>query len=370
MPDSLINDFRQAFNACQHRTARNLDAGLKQRFQQLADSLDDDETSDLYGSGALIEALETEVAELLGKEAAVFLPSGTMAQPIALKIWSEAARTPYVAMHSTSHVLLHEHNGYQALYGLHGVTIGQNHQVPTLEDLQQAALNPLAAVLLELPMREIGGQLPPWDDLVAQTQWLKAQGIRVHMDGARLWQCPAAYDKSLADIAALFDSVYVSFYKDLGGLAGACLVGDQTFIDKARIWIRRAGGNLYSLAPYVVAAREGLKTHLPQMPKRREQAIWLAGQLNALPGISTWPRVPQTNMFRLRLRGDANSVLPAMIKWMQATGIGILTPPYEVGEDYMMTELTIGDGFNTLPEEDWLRHIASFGDLLRSVISD
>ena len=369
MPDSLLKDFRQAFNACQHRTARNLNTGLKQRFQQLADSLNDDETSDLYGSGALIEALEADVAEKLGKEAAVFLPSGTMAQPIALKIWSEAARSPYVAMHSTSHVLLHEHQGYQALYGLHGVTLGQSHRVPTLDDLQQAALNPLAAVLLELPMREIGGQLPQWDDLVAQTAWLKAQGIRVHMDGARLWQCPPAYQKSLADICALFDSIYVSFYKDLGGLAGACLVGDQGFIDKARIWIRRAGGNLYSLAPYVVAAREGLKTHLPQIPKRREQAIWLAGQLNGLPGISTWPRVPQTNMFRLRLRGEADSLLPAITEWMQATGVGILTPPYEVGEGYLMSELTIGDAFSELSESEWRHKIEALGDVLKKVTS-
>lgn len=364
MPKTALDNFRHTFNTCRYRTARHTDASLKQRFQQLADSIDENETSDLYGGGKLIEALEADVAERLGKEAAVFLPSGTMAQPIALKIWSESACTPYVAMHSTSHVLLHEHNSYQALYDLQSVTLGQPHRVPTLGDLKQAALNPLAAVLLELPMREIGGQLPDWDDLVAQTTWLKEQGIRVHMDGARLWQCPAAYDKSLADICDLFDSVYVSFYKDLGGLAGACLVGDQSFIDKARLWIRRAGGNLFSLAPYVVAAREGLKAHLPEMAQRREQAIWLAEQLNAVNGIRTWPRVPQTNMFRLRLEGEADQVLPAISAWMQSSNVAILTPPYEIGEGYMMSELSIGDAFGALSELEWQQQIQAFGDVL------
>lgn len=364
MTDTAVTDFRDAFNACRHRTARHTDPSLKQRFQQLADSIDEDETPDLYGTGKLIEAFESDIADQLGKQAAVFLPSGTMAQPIALKIWADAARSPYVAMHSTSHVLLHEHNGYQALYQLQSVTLGSSHRVPTLADLKQAALNPLAAVLLELPMREIGGQLPGWDELVEQTGWLRKQGIRVHMDGARLWQCPAAYQRSLPEICDLFDSVYVSFYKDLGGIAGACLVGDQAFIDRARVWIRRAGGNLYSLAPYVVSAREGLAKHLPQMPQRLDQARWLAEQLNALPAVQTWPRVPHTNMFRLRLDGEADQVLPAITDWMQSSGVAILTPPYEVGEGYMMCELNIGDAFGVLSEQEWLHQIKAFDEVL------
>jgi threonine aldolase len=73
---------------------------------------------------------------------------------------------------------------------------------------------------LELPQREIGGLLPEWDDLVAQAAWTRERGIALHLDGARLWEAAPFYERSYAEIAGLFDSVYVSFYKGLGALAG------------------------------------------------------------------------------------------------------------------------------------------------------
>ena len=283
-----------------------------------------------------------------------------MAQPIALKIWSQTHQTPYVALHGTSHLQLHEHDAYQTLYGLNGVTLGERHRVPTLADIKTAALNPLAAVLLELPMREIGGQLPAWQDLVEQSTWLQENGIARHMDGARVWQCPAAYGKSLAQIAELFDSLYVSFYKDLGGISGACLIGDATFIDKAKLWVRRAGGNLYALFPYVVAAREGLSKHLPNLAQRRTQAQWLACELNKIPFLSTWPIVPQTNMFRLRIMMKPDLFLTNTTQWMRDNHVSIVTPPFEVGEDYALSELTIGDAFSDLTQQAWLEKIERF----------
>ena len=107
------------------------------------------------------------------------MPSGTMAQPIALRIWADLARTDYVALHATSHVALHEYNSYQVLWQLKGCELGESHRVPLLEDLKAVARDPLAAVLLELPMREIGGQLPQWDELVRQSDWAREQGIKL-----------------------------------------------------------------------------------------------------------------------------------------------------------------------------------------------
>jgi threonine aldolase len=363
MSDALAT-FRKAFNQCEFSAARHSSISLKKTLQRVADSVQDDETFDVYGTGALIEDFESDVAQMLGKESAVFLPSGTLAQPIALKIWSDLARSPYVGLHATSHVELHEHKGYQALYDLQGVIVGQAHCVPTLEDIKAAAANPLAALLWELPMREIGGQLPSWDALVTLTQWAKEQGIRCHMDGARLWQCPTAYGKTLAEISDLFDSVYVSFYKDLGGISGAILAGDEDFIQTAKVWCRRAGGNLYSLAPYILAAREGLKHHLPQLPERQTQAIWLAEKLNKLKGISTWPSTPQTNMFRVRIDLSPESFLEKTTQWMKTSKVSIVTPPYEVGHNYCMSEINIGDAFSKLSKEEWAEHIERFSRIL------
>ena len=109
---------------------------------------------------------------------------------------------------------------------------------------------PLSAIVLELPMREIGGQLPLWEDLVKQRDIAKSRSTKLHLDGARLWETRAFYrDQSYADIAALFDLVYVSFYKGIGGLAGAMLLGDEAFIAEARVWLTRHGGTIFQQYP-------------------------------------------------------------------------------------------------------------------------
>src|SRR4029453_15083491 len=113
-------------------------------------------------------------------------------------------------------------------------------------------------LLLELPQREIGGRLPEWDDLLAQVEWARARQIALHLDGARLWEAQPFYDRPHAEIAGLFDSVYVSFYKGLGGMGGAALAADAGTIAEARVWLRRHGGNLVTLHPFVVAAERAL----------------------------------------------------------------------------------------------------------------
>src|SRR4029453_12776628 len=93
----------------------------------------------------------------------------------------------------------------------------------------------LAALLVELPAREIGGQLPTWDELNELSELARARGVHLHMDGARLWEAREAYaPRSLADICALFDSVYVSFYKGIGALAGATVPGPAHIAPRRR----------------------------------------------------------------------------------------------------------------------------------------
>src|SRR6185437_1694219 len=233
--------------------------------------------------------------ELLGKEAAVFMPSGTMAQQIALRVWSERKQCRTVGFHPTCHLEIHEQKGYQALHGLRGRLVGNAHQVITLDDVK-AIHEPLAALLLELPLREIGGQLPGWDDLGAQSDWAREHNIAMHMDGARLWESGPYYGRSYAEIAALFDTVYVSFYKGIGGIAGATLAGPADFIAEARVWQRRHGGNLVQLYPYVIAAREGLRLRLPRFAGYHERALRIAQALGEVPGVIIKPTPPQTNM--------------------------------------------------------------------------
>ena len=335
---------RQAFLQCERSVFRHSPQTLRAELLALAESVGADEQPDVYGEGALIEDFEREVAALLGKEAVVFMPSGTMAQQIALRIWSERTGRRTVAFHPTCHLELHERKGYQLLHGLHGALVGDADRVITMADLR-ATPEPLAALLLELPQREIGGQLPEWDELVEQTAWARSRGAAAHMDGARLWEAAPYYRRDYAEVAGLFDSVYVSFYKGIGAIAGAALAGPADFVAEARIWLRRHGGNLVHLYPYVLSARAGLRERLPRFASYHERAVEIAAALSRIDGIILKPGVPQTHMAHVYLRGDLETLLEASAELAREQRVALFTAlrPAPV-PGYGMFEMTIGDG--------------------------
>jgi threonine aldolase len=275
---------------------------------------------DRYGEGGPVAALEAEVRKLLKKPAAVFMPSGTMAQQIALRIHADRRGTRAVAFHPTCHLELHEDKAYQRLHNLVGVKIGGSRRLLTLDDLR-GVKEPLAAVLFELPQREIGGCLPSWSDLRKQVDFVRREGAAVHLDGARLWESAPFYGKSLAQIAALFDTVYVSFYKGLGGLAGCCLAGPEDAIGEARAWRKRMGGTLYGLWPNAGAGLAGLRRHLPLMPRYYEHARAIAKELRSLPKVEVLPDPPQTPMMHLLLRVDEKAMRAAACRIARDRGI-------------------------------------------------
>ena len=300
--------------------------GPRGSMLEVAEATAEDERWDRYGSGERIERLERRVAELLGTEAAVFMPSGTMAQPIALRIWTERRRCRTVAFHPTCHLELHEEKGYERLHGLHGTLVGDPNRLITVEDLE-AIREPVAALLLELPQREIGGLLPSWDDLGAQITWARERETALHMDGARLWEAQPFYDRSHAEIAGLFDSVYVSFYKGLGGIAGAALAGDAALVEEARVWQRRQGGNLVTLHPFVVAAELALDARLERMPVHREHARAIAAALSDVDGLEVVPDPPQTPLFHVLLRGDRERLADAALAVAEERKVFLFADP-------------------------------------------
>jgi threonine aldolase len=299
---------------------------MRQRLDALAAAADDAERADRYGEGERLGRLERRVADLLGKETAVFMPSGTMAQQIALRIWCERGARPTVAFHPTCHLELHEEKGYERLHGLHGTLVGDPHRLIELGDLE-ALREPVAALLLELPQREIGGLLPEWEDLVAQTDWAREHGVALHLDGARLWEAQPFYGRPHAELAGLFDSVYVSFYKGLGGMAGAILAGDAEFVAEARVWQRRHGGTLVTVAPYVIAAETALEERLERMPAYLEHARALAAALATLDGVEVVPDPPQTPLFHVHLDGARDALVDAALTVAEQRKVFLFADP-------------------------------------------
>ncbi len=346
------SDADTVFRACTRFLTGHYRRRPRQVLEALAAATDLDLEADRYGTGDLIARFEAEVAGLLGKEAAVFMPSGTMCQQIALRLHADRRGVRNVAMHPRNHLDRHEHHAYARLHGLHGLPVGDPDRLLTLDDLGAVA-EPLGALLLELPQREIGGQLPAWDELEAITGWARERGIPLHLDGARLWESGPFYGREYSRIAALFDTVYVSFYKGLGGIAGAALAGPGDLIAEARVWQRRHGGNLVSLYPYVLAARQGLADRLSRMAVYHARAREIAAALASFPQIAIVPDPPHTNMMHLYLRGDRDRLLSAALDTARQTGVWLFD---RLGASplpgYHKFELTVGDATLDLSVEE------------------
>ncbi|WP_404409466.1 threonine aldolase [Pseudidiomarina marina] len=351
--------YQQAARQAQWSILRHPPESMAQVLRQVAERSESVLEPDVYGSGALIESFEAKIANMLGKPAGLFLPSGTLAQPMALKIHSEASQKQQIGLHPTSHLVLHEQDGYQQLWGLQGQLLGNAEKVLTLDDLKQANTADLAAIVLELPMREIGGQLPTWDDLQAQVKWARTQNIAVHIDGARLWHCPAYYQRSLAEICELADSVYVSLYKDIGGIAGAVLAGTEAFIAEAKRWSRRAGGNLISMYPYILAAEKGLEENLSSIDDAVHYAQKLGPLLEAIEGVRVKPKQPQAAMFHLHIDREEDALIQAMTDYANTTGVVVLPLPRARKNGQCICEISVGRRTMQQPPEFWHEHLSA-----------
>jgi threonine aldolase len=364
LTERFKSDYQAILKKCDSTLFRHPQLSTAERLQALIPLANQYPDADVYGQGGLVREFEAEVATKLGQEDAIFLPSGTMAQVMALRIWAEEKNNNTVAFHPSSHLQLHEQNAYQVLHGLQSVLLGQPDKVIALVDIEIINTD-IAALLIELPMREIGGQLPSWEQLQSQSEWARQQNVAFHLDGARLWSCESYYQKSLSEIASLFDSVYVSFYKDLDGIAGAVLAGSKYFIDKARIWSRRCGGNLITQFPDVLAAKIGLDKHLPLMPEYVDKAGRIAEFFNQQDNIRVIPKLPPCNLFHLVISQTDSELMPKVAKWFQQNDIALLPLPRTCDKNYSRFEITIGQNGIALSNEQWKTAIKSFADFIR-----
>ncbi|MEI8410942.1 MULTISPECIES: threonine aldolase family protein [unclassified Kribbella] len=293
------------------------------RLRQLTEAATEDKP-DMYGDGGDVTALEQEVAELLGKPAAVFMPTGVIAQQSVLRVYADRAGTSRVAVHGLSHLLVHELNALEEVHRLRIERLTSEPRQPRPDELA-AIPGKLAAVTLELPLRDAGFVLPTWDELVVFAESCAERGVPLHLDGARLWESTPYLEHSLAEVAALASSVYVSFYKVLGGLSGAALAGPEDVIAEVRRWQRRLGGNLFTLFPYAVSAREGLRDVLPQMGDLYQRAVELSMALQS-EGFRVFPEPPHTNSFRVYAPRAADAIERTAVERMEATREAICQP--------------------------------------------
>ena len=315
--------------------------GLVQPADLLA-TISADVAIDNYGDGGVVADLEQHVAELLGKPAAVFLPSGTMAQGATLRVHADRRTSRTVLWHPACHLENHEGQAHARLHQLVGRPVGELDRLVTLADLDGVA-EPVAALLLELPQRDLGGQQPSWEELTAQVGWARDRGAAVHLDGARLWEASAGYDRPPADIAALFDTAYVSFYKGIGALPGCCVAGSASDVAQVREWRRRLGGTLFGLWPNAASALALLPERLAEMPARLRHARAVAAALAGVDGVRVVPDPPQTPMMHLLFEVPADRFTDNARRLAEESGVWTWAKPYPTGDPAVVRcELNVG----------------------------
>ncbi|MCI3279041.1 threonine aldolase family protein [Streptomyces cylindrosporus] len=299
---------------------------LRERLALLdgaGDLYDLDESADIYGNG-VVEALEDKVAGLLGKEAAAFFPTGTMAQQAALRCWAGRTGNPTVALHALAHPEVHERNAFSQVSGLRPVRVTSEPRLPTADEVRDFE-EPFGALMLELPLRDAGFVLPTWEQLTAVVEAAHERDAVVHFDGARLWECPVHFGRPLEEIAGLADSVYVSFYKSLDGYGGAALAGPKTLVEEAKTWRHRYGGQVFQQFPTALSALAGLERELPRLPDYVTHARVVAAALRegfaaaGVPWVRVHPEVPYTHDFQLWLPYDVDVVSEAAIRQGEET---------------------------------------------------
>ncbi|WP_027834034.1 threonine aldolase family protein [Maritalea myrionectae] len=264
---------------------------------------------DQYGEDIETNLLQDEVAQLLGKERALWLPSGTMANQVAMKTTTQPGDDVIVA--KQSHAVWHETGGSAANAGVQFSEIGE--QGWFIVDAFDAAIKPknhhifppTTMVQVEQTHNRCGGTLFPPEVAQEICQLAKERNIFSYMDGARLWNAAVASGQTVADLAAPFDAVMVSFSKGLGAPGGSMLVGDNDFIERAVRFRRMFGGAMRQTGYYAATARFALSHNMARLTDDHANAKALAARLAECPHLTLNPDSVQTNIVVFELTTEA-----------------------------------------------------------------
>lgn len=264
---------------------------------------------DDYSLGGIVAELEQKMAATLGKEFAVWMPTGTLANHLAVRLLAGEKRR--VLVQQESHLYNDCGDCCQTLSGLNLVPLAAGRATFTLEDVQREAERsasgrvavPIGAIQIETPVRRKTGEAFDFDEMKRISRWGREHGIGLHLDGARLFLASAYSGIPVRQYAALFDTVYVSLYKYFNAASGAILAGPRSLLENSFHTRRMFGGGLCHVWPFAAVALhylEGFEVRYAKAVSVSQQAI--AGlESDSRFRVSRVPR--GTNIFYLRVRG-------------------------------------------------------------------
>lgn len=267
---------------------------------------------DAYSLGGNVEHLEKRCAKMLGKEAAVFIPTGTLANHLAIR--KLCGVKPRAIVQEQSHLYNDSGDCVTRLSNINLIPLARGCPYFTLETLKAAVeqaesgrvINPVGAVMVESPVRRQSGKIMPFDEMKAVTDYCRDKQIGSHLDGARLYMMSGATGIPPADYAALFDTVYVSLYKYFGAPFGAILAGTAEFTDGLYNDRRMFGGGLASANFAAALALQGIDGFEERFNRAMTRAKALFDKINTLESINIEQFEQGSNMFPLTLASDVD----------------------------------------------------------------
>lgn len=270
---------------------------------------------DVYGNGGAVAALEKKFEAITGKEKAIFMPTGTMANQLAITALS--GNNTKVLLQETSHVYRDEADAAQSVHGKRLVPLAKGETYFTAAQLQEMLnyldkeevfRSGLGCVSIENPVRRADGRMVPLSEIKKISALCREKNIPLHLDGARLHLASAWSGVSVKEYASYFDSVYISLYKYLGAASGAVLCGSQQLIAQMPHYIKIYGGTMYANWSNAAMALDKLNQVEDKLAATVKRANELAAQLSKLPGVSLKALDGGTNIYELQLATSIDGV--------------------------------------------------------------
>ncbi|PRP99049.1 threonine aldolase family protein [Enhygromyxa salina] len=295
---------------------------------------------DCYADDPTINELERRVAQLLGKPAALFVPSGTMANQLAVATHTRPGDA--IACAPEAHVLVHEDAAPARLSGVQTMPIGDRRGFSAAQLLQRLREEStgwprVGLVWLENTLGLAGGVVWKLDELQAISELARAHGRPVHLDGARLWNAHVATGRPMPALASVADSVSVCISKGLGCPVGSLLCGEQEFVSRARASRHAFGGAMRQAGVLAAAGLHALEHHIERLRDDHRRARELS---DALADLRCWRAIePETNiaLFELPAGTDAETLCAPLRE------AGVLCYPNKYDEIRLVVHLGIDD---------------------------
>ncbi|CAN5450019.1 GntG family PLP-dependent aldolase [soil metagenome] len=255
---------------------------------------------DVFGEDPTINRLQERVAALLGKEAALFVPSGTQSNQLCVKVHTQPGDE--VLGETECHIFCNEAGAPAILSGVTCKSIEGTNGILELSQLE-GKIKPAddhlvntRLVVLENTHNHGGGKVYPLEKIDAISTWARSKGLAIHLDGARLWNAIVATGISAAEWAKRFDTVSVCFSKGLGAPIGSALAGSTEFVAKARKWRKIMGGGMRQAGMAAAAALYALDHHIDRLAEDHENAQIIANAIKEVSCLKLVPEKVDTNL--------------------------------------------------------------------------